>query len=424
MSTSMFRVFLVLATVPIALLVLGGSHGLLGNGRPDGRLVSNDPGAILSTLSRPVVRVLSAPRKLALYEEGMVTVQAEAPAAPGDTVVLETAGTLNLGYNKVSKAVLDKFLRARLPVSGRKFAGSYNYFAKVPASATYQEGSSATFAIDIVPAGAPQGPACGGSAPTKADGTLWQCTFDDEFDGDSLDRKYWVPQVTETSGFTTGTRSRYACGMDTPDTISVGGGNLELSLVELPAVRDCGKRKSSKYAFGQVMHYQTFSQTYGKYEVRAKIPDVRVPGVQQSFWLWPKKNTYGPWPASGEIDFAELYSSTPGLDRPYLHYLPGETAKGTNQNVTTARCPIEVGEFNTYGVEWKPKQITVLLNGEVCFTDDYSSVAAAAHGENSPFDQPFYLSMNQAMGAFGNEYDPAVVPDRVTTQVDYVRIWK
>jgi hypothetical protein len=30
----------------------------------------------------------------------------------------------------------------------------------------------------------------------------------------------------------------------------------------------------------------------------------------------------------------------------------------------------------------------------------------------------------QGMGAAGNEYDPALVPDRVTTQIDYVRIWK
>lgn len=45
-------------------------------------------------------------------------------------------------------------------------------------------------------------------------------------------------------------------------------------------------------------------------------------------------------------------------------------------------------------------------------------------GKNSPFDHPFYLAMNQAMGTTGNEYDTALVPDRVTTQIDYVRIWK
>lgn len=146
--------------------------------------------------------------------------------------------------------------------------------------------------------------------------------------------------------------------------------------------------------------------------------------MQQSFWLWPKKNTYGSWPGSGEIDFAELYSYTPGVVRPYIHYYPGTTAAGTNDNVTTARCPIEVGQFNTFGLEWEPGRITILLNGAVCMIDDYSSALAAVQGEYSPFDQPFYLSMFQGMGALNNEYDPAVVPDKVTTQVDYVRIWK
>ena len=140
--------------------------------------------------------------------------------------------------------------------------------------------------------------------------------------------------------------------------------------------------------------------------------------------MWPKKNHYGPWPASGEIDFAELYSSTPGIDKPYIHYLPGETEAGSNQNKTNEHCPIRVGEWNTYGVEWQRGRITVLLNGEVCFVNDYKSVARLAHGRYSPFDKPFYLALNQAMGALGNEYDPAVMPERITTLIDYVRIWK
>lgn len=420
----MLRFSLLLATVAAALLLAGLPDGLLDGGSPRGRLVATTGTEAPSPLARPAVRVLVAPGRLLIEEPGTVRIQATAPAVPGARIVLFTAGTYGLGYNKVSETVLGDDLQATLTVTGRGYLGSYNYWATVPASGTYQEGKSATFPIQIVAADPPESPTCGGDAPVKADGSTWVCSYHDEFDGDRLDRGFWHPQVTATSGFTTGTRSRYACALNSPETIAVTGGNLELSLVELPEVRRCGRGKSSKFAFGQVMHFQTYSQTYGKYEVRAKIPDVVVPGVQQSFWLWPKKNKYGGWPASGEIDFAEIYSSTPGIDRPYLHYLPGATAAGTTKNVTTARCPIQVGEFNTYGVEWTPGRITVLLNGEVCLVNDYSSAAAAFQGRYSPFDHPFYLSLNQAMGTVGNEYDPALVPDRVTTQVDYVRIWK
>jgi len=418
----MFRFFLLLATVSIALIVSGWPDGLLDQGRSRGELASSTS-TDLSPLNRPAVRVMVAPTELILDEPGYVRVQAAAPAVPGARIVLVTAGTYGLGYNKVSEGVLNDNLQATLPVLGRKYLGSYKYWATIPASATYQEGTSATFAIDIVAAEAPADAVCG-DAPLKANGEPWVCTYADEFEGTALDRRFWKPQDTETSGFTTGTRSRYACAEDSPETVAVTGGYLELSLIQLPEVRRCGRNKTSQFAFGQVMHFQTFSQTYGKYEVRAKVPDVTVPGVQQSFWLWPKKNKYGGWPASGEIDFAEIYSSTPGIDRPYLHYLPGETAAGTNKNVTTARCPIKVGEFNTYGVEWEPRRITVLLNGEVCFINEYSSLARAFQGANAPFDHPFYLSLNQAMGAVGNEYDPDLVPDRVTTQIDYVHIWK
>jgi beta-glucanase (GH16 family) len=422
----MFRVFLLLVTASIALYVAGGPSVLLEASDTAGNLVSGTPSTTTSgVLNRPAVRVLSAPTNLELGESGTAEIQAEAPAAPGTTIYLRTAGTYGLGYYKVSGGVLDENLRATLTITGRNYLGTFSYWATVPATATYQEGNSASWSIRFAAAAPPPAPSCGpGPDPVKANGTPWVCTYDDEFDGTELNRKFWYPQVTATSGVTTGTSSMYACAEDRPDTIGVKDGNLELSLVELPEVRYCGKNKSSKYAFGQVSHFQTFSQTYGKYEVRAKIPDVSDPGVQETFWLWPVKNTYGSWPQSGEIDFAELYSRYADIDKPYIHYLPGSTQTGTNKNVVTARCPIRVGEYNTYGLEWKAKQLTVLLNGEVCFIDDYSSAVAVLHGANSPFDKPFFLALTQAMGTTGNVYDPAVVPDRVTTYIDYVRIWK
>ncbi|MCX6397973.1 MAG: glycoside hydrolase family 16 protein [Propionibacteriales bacterium] len=383
------------------------------------QLAADGTSDVSDVARKPEVVIHDAPTSLTLREDGRVRVKASPPAAPGDPVVLNTAGSYNAGYVRVDETVLDENLTATLKVPGRKYLGSYNYWASVPGSADYQEGSSGSFPIEIVSPAPQDRPACGGVTPVKADGTPWVCTFSDEFNGPELDRRYWVPQES----FTTGTKIKYACALDSPSTIDVQNGNLLLSLVDLGESRDCGKNRSSQFAFGQVMHYQTYAQTYGKYVVRAKVPDLRVPGSQQSFWLWPESNTYGPWPASGEIDFAELYSSNPGIDKPYLHYLPGDSPDGTNENRTHTECPIKVGEYNTYGVIWEPGTITILLNGRVCMVNDYSSVVA---GEEStaPFDHPFYLSLNQAMGNLGNEYDADLVPDVLTTQIDYVRVWR
>ena len=47
-----------------------------------------------------------------------------------------------------------------------------------------------------------------------------------------------------------------------------------------------------------------FSQTYGRFEVRAQVPAPAIKGLQETFWLWPDNDTrYGSWPGSGEIDF-------------------------------------------------------------------------------------------------------------------------
>lgn len=382
---------------------------------------ADEPAAPLP--SQPGIAIHEAPDRLELHETGRVTLKATPPAAPGDTVYLNTAGAYNAGYVRVDEAVLDQDLAATLTVPAHEYLGTYPYWVTIPASSTYGEGSSGRFDVKIVPPPPQSDPACGDEAPTKADGTRWVCTFSDDFTGPELDRRYWVPQRTENSGFTTGTRLKYACAYDNYRTVDVADGLLELSLVDLGEVRGCGANKASRYAYGQVMHYQTYSQTYGRYEVRAKIPDIRVPGSQQSFWLWPKTNTYGPWPASGEIDFAELYSSAPGINKPFMHYLPGESPKGTNRNNTHEYCPIKVGKFNTYGAIWEPGKVTILVNDKVCMVNEYDSVVSG-EGSNAPFDHPFYLSLNQAMGTIGNDYDGDVLPDRITTQIDYVRIWR
>ncbi|RYJ02112.1 MAG: hypothetical protein EON52_20215, partial [Actinomycetales bacterium] len=198
MSTSMFRVMLVLAAIPLGLLFLDSqrSGGLISAG---------------NVLAKPTIEVLGAPSQLILDEPGTVIVRASAPARPGDTVYLEAAGQYGMGYYRVDKVVLDGNLEATLTVAGRHFLGSYKYWAKIAASGEYQEGRSSTFAISIVSAAAPTGPTCGGVEQVKPDGTPWVCTYNDEFDAPALNRRFWAVQKTESSGFTTGTKVKYAC---------------------------------------------------------------------------------------------------------------------------------------------------------------------------------------------------------------------
>ncbi|MEH3034136.1 MAG: glycoside hydrolase family 16 protein [Aeromicrobium erythreum] len=267
---------------------------------------------------------------------------------------------------------------------------------------------------------------CGGWAGTKADGTPWECTYDDEFSGPTWDRSTWSAQDTGTSGYTMGTDTAFACYADDDRVIDVADGHLELSVQRLDEPRACGDGRTSRYLAASLMHHGTFSQTYGRYEIRAKVPDLRAKGSQTTFWLWPVDMfAYGTsWPSSGEIDIAEMYSSYPDLAIPFFHYLRKDVDTSRNQNMQTAYdCHIAVGEFNTYVLVWEPGRLTVRINGETCLTNNYSATNAPQDHPDAPFDRPFFLSLTQGIGDQGNEYVDADVPARLTTQVDYVRIW-
>jgi beta-glucanase (GH16 family) len=246
----------------------------------------------------------------------------------------------------------------------------------------------------------------------------WTCTFDDEFNGTTLDTSNWVPQVTASSGYTSGDT---ACFTNSPNNISVSGGNLHLTAVRTTAPFLCsdpaGSFETSETS-GEVTTYKLFSQTYGAFEVNAELPTSTVDGLQETFWLYPQSiDGYGLWPASGEIDFGEVFSQYPSLDIPYIHY---EEA-GHDPNVTNDDCTINQGAFNTYGVDWTPGVITVYLNGAVCLSDHYDP--AWPLSSPAPFNQPFLISLTQALGMDTNAYSSATqLP--ASTLINYVRAWK
>jgi beta-glucanase (GH16 family) len=259
---------------------------------------------------------------------------------------------------------------------------------------------------------------CGGVGPTGLSGS-WTCTFDDEFDGTSLDTTKWVPQVTATSGYTSG---RTACFVNSPNNISVANGDLQLTALETAQPFTCTDPAGSfptQETSGMVSTYGLFNQTYGAFEVRAQLPPSIIKGLQETFWLYPQNETeYGRWPDSGEIDFGEFYSLYPTLDIPYIHY--NEAAK--DPNVTAYDCIIVPGTFNTYTVDWTPGNITVLYNGIPCVNDTYNPAAPLTSPQ--PFDQPFFISLTQALGVAPNAYTAGLTQLPATTTIDYVRAWE
>ena len=284
--------------------------------------------------------------------------------------------------------------------------------AGLPATTT--TGPPAHTATTGTPAGASG--ACGGHPSVVVDGRSWPCTFDDEFTGTSLDPSKWIPQQTATSAYHSGME----CFENSPDNVSVSGGLLNLTVEQTPTPFVCPSLPPypTQYTSGMVTSYKRFNQAYGLFEVRAKISSATEQGLQTSFWLYPARLTYGPWPASGEVDIAELFSQYPNLAIPSVHYNNSDN----DPNATNHSCVIgDPGQFHTYAVTWTSQSMTFTYDGRTCLVDRWNPAAPQVRPQ--PFDQPFFICLTQALGIRTNLFVPGVTPLPATTSVDWVRVW-
>jgi beta-glucanase (GH16 family) len=165
--------------------------------------------------------------------------------------------------------------------------------------------------------------------------------------------------------------------------------------------------------------------TYGRFEIRAKLPSGR--GTWPAIWMLPSQRSYGAgyWPDNGEIDIMEHVGHDPDVihgsahTKAYHHSI--KTEKTGKTKVESARSG-----FNVYAVEWTPDEIRWLVNDRqyFSFTNERLSNPAADY-KQWPFDKPFHLLVNLAVGGNwgGAEgIDDSIWPQRM--EVDYVRVYQ
>jgi beta-glucanase (GH16 family) len=260
--------------------------------------------------------------------------------------------------------------------------------------------------------------ACG-ALLLKPNGLPWVCTFAEDFNGSTLNPDKWVVQTTAGSGFT----GRGDCFMDTPANVSIANGVLSLTTRKEAAPFTCTVTRSgfmSEYTSGMVTTNGKFSQVRGRFEIRAKFPDIKVAGIQGALWLWPDNPIkYGPyWPTSGEIDIAEWYSLNFDRVIPFVHY---NTEDPYDASVTNNYCLIDASQFHRYTLEWTQTTIKISFDGKVCV--NHTIDPAAPLTGSQPFDHPFMIALTQALGVGSNAVTSST-PLPASTQIDYVRVWK
>ncbi|MCG2460653.1 glycoside hydrolase family 16 protein [Flavobacteriaceae bacterium F89] len=157
---------------------------------------------------------------------------------------------------------------------------------------------------------------------------------------------------------------------------------------------------------------------YGIIEVKAKLP--KGVGQWPAIWMLGKNIDQVGWPKSGEIDIMEQVGYEPEVVHGTVHTETYNHTKGT-QKGQTVFIDNPYDEFHVFAVEWTPEKIDFLLDGKVYFVFNNDNKS-----ENEwPFDQPFYLKLNIAIGGdWGGiqGIDDSVFPQKMT--VDYVRVYQ
>ncbi|SES31090.1 glycoside hydrolase family 16 protein [Salisediminibacterium halotolerans] len=248
----------------------------------------------------------------------------------------------------------------------------------------------------------------------------WQMTWNDEFDGDELDTSKW--RIDIGNGFYDGDEWIPGWGNEElqsyqEDNVTVEDGKLILEAREEQVSDEHG---DYDYTSGKVLTDESFSQAYGRFEAKMKLPEGQ--GYWPAFWMMPQDDVYGGWAASGEIDIMENRGSETDIVGAAIHYgdlWPDNTYTAEEYYFPDGQSTTE---FNEYAIEWEPGEIRWYVNDELYSTktDWYTE-----YGEYpAPFDQEFHMILNLAVGGWygGDPDETTEFPGQV--EVDYVRAYE
>ncbi len=261
----------------------------------------------------------------------------------------------------------------------------------------------------------------------------WRLVWSDNFSGTSINRKKWSFEKNCAGGG----NHELQCYTDSPSNAFVANGALHIVARKEPVQGPAKHDDASDYDASDTSAAREYSSArlrsrhlgdwqYGRIEVRAKLPEGQ--GLWPAIWMLPSDWRYGRWPLSGEIDIMEaINSNTPAQGNKIygtLHY--GDVPPG-NIHTGTAFSPATsvVSDYHTYAIEWEAGEIRFYVD-DVHFATQTSAgwYSGASEKATAPFDQPFHLLLNLAVGGDwpGNPDANSQFPQRMS--VDFVRVYQ
>ena len=145
---------------------------------------------------------------------------------------------------------------------------------------------------------------CFSQNPATPPTSDWTMVWSDEFSGPNgspIDRTKWIAE-TGGKGWGNHELEYYT---DHSENASLQDGNLVIRALQEKYIGPDGVERN--YTSARLKTFGKFSQTYGRFEARIKIPDGQ--GIWPAFWMLGDDIDRVGWPACGEIDFMETIGS-------------------------------------------------------------------------------------------------------------------
>jgi len=253
------------------------------------------------------------------------------------------------------------------------------------------------------------------SSPSSATSAEWKLVWSDEFNapnGSPVDTAKWVSE-TGGGGWGNDELEYYTNRLE---NAFQRDGNLVIKVIQEKYTGSDGV--SRNYTSARLKTQGKFSQAYGRFEARIKIP--RGQGIWPAFWMLGGDIDKVNWPDCGEIDIMENIGKEPGLVHGTIH---GPGYNGANGIGTPFGLPPGekfADDFHVYAVEWEPNQIRFYMDHVL-----YASRTPAdlPKGAKWVYDHPFFILLNVAVGGGwpGSPDASTVFPQEML--VDHVRVY-
>jgi beta-glucanase (GH16 family) len=177
----------------------------------------------------------------------------------------------------------------------------------------------------------------------------------------------------------------------------ISGGVLEIRAEPAP-LQAKASLGGYGYVSGLITTQPSFAQTYGYFEMRAKLPAGK--GVWPAFWLVPKDLSWPP-----EVDIME---SVGDPSKYYVTYHSSAAKDGGTE------VPISPDAFHTFAVSWDRQNVIWFVDGR------------EVKRLPTPPDmhKPMYMVANLALGGDWAGAPDGTTPFPATYKIDYIRAYR